>query len=114
MSGIVVHAAWSVPLSADRIPGRHAGAITGHFIIGCLVHIEVPIAADIGKREFQKLVMEAVDDITLDEADLLYRVFDTNRDGFVQMTELVRAGDKLAVLSDDHHQWNYYNSERFD
>lgn len=70
--------------------------------------------SDIGKKEFQRLVMSAVDDITLDEADLLYRVFDTNRDGFVEMTELVRAGDKLAVLSDDHHQWNYYNTERFD
>jgi Ca2+-binding EF-hand superfamily protein len=72
------------------------------------------VIADIGKKEFQRLVMSAVDDITLDEADLLYRVFDTNRDGFVEMTELVRAGDKLAVLSDDHHQWNYYNTERFD
>ncbi|DBA77137.1 TPA: hypothetical protein ACH3X1_009713 [Trebouxia sp. C0004] len=70
--------------------------------------------SDIGKKDFQRLVMSAVDDITLDEADLLYRVFDTNRDGFVEMTELVRAGDKLAVLSDDHHQWNYYNKERFD
>ena len=70
--------------------------------------------ADIGKKEFQRLVMSAVDDITLDEADLLYRVFDTNRDGFVEMTELVRAGDKLAVLSDDHHQWNYYYTESFD
>ena len=70
--------------------------------------------ADIGKKEFQRLVLEAVDDITPDEADLLYRVFDTNRDGFVEMTELVRAGDKLAILSDDQHQWNYYNLERFD
>lgn len=67
----------------------------------------------IGKKEFQKLVMSAVDDITADEADLLYRVFDTNRDGFLEMTELVKAGDKLAVLSDEH-QWNYYNSERYD
>ena len=57
--------------------------------------------------------MTAVDDITVDEADLLYRVFDTNRDGFLEMTELVRAGDKLAVLSDDH-QWDYYNTARFD
>lgn len=72
------------------------------------------MVADIGKKEFQRLVMSAVDDITLDEADLLYRVFDTNRDGFVEMTELVRAGDKLAVLSDDHQQWNCYKTERLD
>lgn len=57
--------------------------------------------------------MSAVDDITADEADLLYRVFDTNRDGFLEMTELVKAGDRLAILSDDH-QWNYYNNERYD
>lgn len=76
--------------------------------------IQCMFAADIGKKEFQKLVMSAVDDITADEADLLYRVFDTNRDGFLEMTELVKAGDKLAVLSDDHHQWNYYNNTRYD
>ena len=33
MSGIVVHAAWSVPLSADCILGRRSRAITCHFIL---------------------------------------------------------------------------------
>lgn len=70
-------------------------------------------AADIGKKEFRKLVSEAVFDITDDEADLLYRVFDTNRDGFVEMTELVKAGDKLAVVSDHHEQWRNFN-DRYD
>ena len=78
-----------------------------------MINIEHVGDADIGKKEFQKLVMSAVDDITADEADLLYRVFDTNRDGFLEMTELVKAGDKLAILSEDH-QWNYYNHERYD
>ena len=68
-------------------------------------------AADVGKKEFRTLVKEAVFDITDDEADLLYRVFDTNRDGFVEMTELVRAGDKLAVVSDHQEQWRYFNDK---
>lgn len=69
--------------------------------------------ADIGKKEFRKLVGEAVYDITDDEADLLYRVFDTNRDGFVEMAELVKAGDKLAVVSDGPDQWRNFN-DRYD
>ena len=69
--------------------------------------------ADIGKKEFRKLVGEAVYDITDDEADLLYRVFDTNRDGFVEMAELVKAGDKLAVVSDHADQWRNFN-DRYD
>lgn len=52
-------------------------------------------------------------DITDDEADLLYRVFDTNRDGFVEMAELVKAGDKLAVVSDRADQWRNLN-DRYD
>lgn len=71
----------------------------------------VACAADVGKKEFRTLVKEAVFDITDDEADLLYRVFDTNRDGFVEMTELVRAGDKLAVVSDQQEQWRYFNDK---
>ena len=61
-------------------------------------------------------MIEAVDDITVDEADLLYRVFDTNRDGFVEMTELVKAGDKLAVVTDcdHHHDWEHNYNNRYD
>ena len=71
--------------------------------------------ADVGKKEFQKLVMEAVDDITVDEVDLLYRVFDTNRDGFVELTELVKDGDILAIVTDDHnHNWDQNYNSRYD
>eukprot|EP00891_Asterochloris_glomerata_P008499 jgi/Astpho2/8499/fgenesh1_pg.00125_%23_12_t len=68
--------------------------------------------SDIGRKSFVKLVREAVKDriVPDDEVELLYRVFDTNRDGFLSMGEVLRAQSTLR-FGGDH--FDYYN-ERHD
>lgn len=68
--------------------------------------------SDIGRKSFVKLVREAVKDriVPDDEVELLYRVFDTNCDGFLSMGEVLRAQSTLR-FGGDH--FDYYN-ERHD
>lgn len=69
--------------------------------------------ADIKKGEFAKLVRSATRGQTLpdDEVDLLYRSFDTNRDGFLSLGEMIRADEKLRFgLNGD--QWEYQNGRQ--
>lgn len=53
----------------------------------------------LGKKEFSKLVRRTVKhrDVNDQEVDLLYRVFDSNRDGFLSMAEIM--WNETKVLS---------------
>ncbi len=55
----------------------------------------------LGRKEFSKLVRRTVKhrDVNDREVDLLYRVFDSNRDGFLSMAEIM--WNETKVLSQD-------------
>ena len=55
----------------------------------------------LGRKEFSKLVRQTIKhrNVNEEEVDLLYRVFDSNRDGFLSMAEIM--WNETKVLSGD-------------
>lgn len=58
----------------------------------------------VSRGEFTSIVRDAVKGrpMSQDEIDLVYRVFDTNRDGFLEMSELLRLEDHIDSFSSTH------------
>lgn len=51
----------------------------------------------VSKKEFSGIVQQAVrgKPMSKDEVELLYRVFDTNKDGFLELSEMVRIEEHI-------------------
>jgi magnesium transporter len=62
----------------------------------------------VSRREFGAIVQQAVRGrpMSKDEVDLLFRVFDTNKEGLLELSEMVRIEDHLA--EDDAFQQAHY------